>query len=193
VTPHVRRTALLALSIAISPTAAAAVADDPSVCVIPAGTHVTFRLNAPLASSKNQTGEAFGFTLVHSIEAPGCTIPSEGAVGLGLVYLSGASGSNGHEGDLTIRPDSIRTPDGRVVTFDDQRIGINGRNRKIASTLLGFVPFAGIAAGYIRGSDIRIDDKTPIDTVLIHPATVTQTAIASPSPAPTTAPGPAPE
>jgi hypothetical protein len=129
-------------------------------------------------------------------------------VGLGLVFLSGASGSNGHEGDLTIRPDSVRTPDGRVVTFDDQRIGINGRNRKIASTLLGFVPFAGIAAGYIRGSDIHIDDKTPIDTVLLHPATVTKagsptplptaialplpTAIAVPSPTASVAPSPEP-
>jgi hypothetical protein len=203
--PLVRNAALLALALAILPTVAAA--DGATLCTIPAGTHVTFLLNAPLSSAKNQTGEAFGFTLVHPIDAPGCTIPVDGAVGLGLVFLSGASGSNGHEGDLTIRPDSIRTPDGRVVTFDDQRIGINGRNRKIASTLLGFVPFAGIAAGYIRGSDIRIDDKTPIDTVLLHPATVTRsdsptplpsaialpspTAIARPSPTAIAAPTPA--
>ncbi len=207
--PLVRSAALFASVIAIVPSGAPA--DDANICTIPAGTHVTFLLDAPLSSAKNQTGEAFGFTLVHPIEAPSCTIPADGAVGLGLVFLSGASGSNGHEGDLTIRPDSIRTPDGRVVTFDDQRIGINGRNRKIASTLLGFVPFAGVAAGYIRGSDIRIDDKTPIDTVLLHPATVTKagspaspaptaiasptpeaTATASPSPTPTEKPGPGP-
>ncbi len=205
-TPLVRSAALFASFVAVVPSGAPA--DDGSICTIPAGTHVTFLLDAPLSSAKNRTGEAFGFTLVHPIEAPGCTIPVDGAVGLGLVYLSGASGSNGHEGDLTIRPDSIRTPDGRIVTFDDQRIGINGRNRKIASTLLGFVPFAGIAAGYIRGSDIHIDDKTPIDTVLLHPAIVTKagsptplptaialpspTAIAIPSPTASIAPSPEP-
>ena len=185
---------LVALLLAATPSSARA---DESACTIPAGTHVTFLLNAPLSSAKNRTGEAFGFTLVRSIDAPGCTVDAEGAVGIGLVYLSGASGASGHEGDLTIRPDSIHLKDGRTVTFDDQRIGINGRNRKIASNVLGFVPFVGIAAGYIRGSDIRIDDKTPIDTVLLHPATVsyaTPTPIALPSDpaAPPQSPSPAP-
>ena len=181
---------LVALVLAATPLCARADTGD-QVCTLPAGTHVTFLLNAPISSSKSQTGEAFGFTLVHAIDVPGCEIEAEGAVGTGLVYLSGASGASGHEGDLTIRPDSIRTTDGREVTFDDQRIGINGKNRKVASTVLGFVPFVGYAAGYIRGSDIHIDEKTPIDTVLMHPAVVYRAKpVATSAPSPDATMGP---
>ncbi|MBD5606476.1 MAG: hypothetical protein IAI48_15505, partial [Candidatus Eremiobacteraeota bacterium] len=81
------------------------------------------------------------------------------------------AGSQGHEGDLTLRLDSLHTADGRTFSFDDQRFEIDGRNRKIVSGLLGLVPYAGVGARFIRGSDVRVDPSTPIETVLLRSAT----------------------
>jgi hypothetical protein len=37
------------------------------------------------------------------------------------------------------------------------------------SGVLGFIPYAGLGAMFIKGSDISIDPATPIDTVLTQP------------------------
>jgi hypothetical protein len=99
-------------------------------------------------------------------------IPATGSMGSGTVVLAGHAGPNGHEGDLTLRLDTLQTADGRVVTFADQRFEIDGRNYKIASGVLGFTPFVGVAARIIRGKEISVDPATPIETVLLHPATI---------------------
>ena len=155
-------------------------APTPRPCTIPDGTHVLFHLMEPASSNESRTGESFQFALIAPIKTGTCTISPDGATGSGTIYLAGASGSQGHEGDLTLRIDTLRTTDGHYVNFDDQRIGINGKNRKIESAALGFTPFVGLAAMFIRGSDIKIDANTPIETVLLHPASFTD----SPAPVP---------
>jgi hypothetical protein len=180
-----RAAAVVVALFAVLPPRAASVAATSDACTIPKGTHVTIRLAGPLSSSESHTGEPFAFYLARPIEAPGCAIPPEGADGHGTVYLAGASGSGGHEGDLTLRLDSVRTFDGRYIVFDDQRIGINGRNRKLESGLLGFVPYAGFAAGFIRGSDIHLDALAIVETVLERPATFSSVAPPPPGPVPT--------
>ncbi len=168
-----RRALLLATLAACMPGVAGAVAE--TTCTIPKGTRVTIRPAVALSSTDSRTGEIFGFSLARDITAPGCTISAAGTEGMGTVFLSGASGSAGHEGDLTLRLDFVRTFDRGYVVFDDQRLRINGKNRKIESAVLGFVPFAGYAAGLIRGSDVHLDALAPIETVLDRPATMTET------------------
>ncbi len=160
---------------------AGACADEASRSV-PAGTRVKFHLLSPIASNESKTGQAFQFALLNPIALADASIPTQGTTGSGTVYLAGHAGSSGHEGDLTLRLDSLRTADGHTVLFNDQRFKINGRNRKVTAGLLGFIPYAGIGARLIRGSDVRVDPATPIETVLERPATITAIVSASPVP-----------
>jgi len=150
--------------------AASAPAQSPEV---PPGTHLRFHLNAPLSSGKSKTGQPFAFTLLSPIRVDNGVVIPAGAQGAGTLLLAGHAGSQGHEGDLTLRLDGVRMVNGKQLRFKDQRIELNGRNRKVASGLLGFVPVVGYGAMLIRGSESRIDAKTPIETVLENAAFVT--------------------
>lgn len=162
--------ALAAAAILIA--ASGATLPDQKPQWIAAGTRVQFHLEAPVSSSESRTGQKFAFALITPIVLDGSVIPANGSTGSGTVVLAGHAGPNGHEGDLTLRLDTLQTPDGRVVTFADQRFEINGRNYKIATGVLGFTPFVGVAARIIRGKEISVDPATPIETVLLHPATI---------------------
>jgi hypothetical protein len=171
------KTLVAALALA-SLTVAGAHADEPAGS-IPAGTRLRFHLTAPVSSNSSKTGQLFQFVLIDPIAIDGRTIAAAGAVGFGTVYLAGHAGTSGHEGDLTLRLDSLPTVDSHNVYFADQRFTVNGRNRKAAALALGFVPYAGFGAFFIRGSDIRLDTTTPVETILLRPAII---AYAPPSP-----------
>src|ERR1700681_3149389 len=133
-----------------------ALAAPPSVgTVAPAGTQVRFHLDAALSSAQNKTGERFSFILLEPITVDSRVLVPAGAQGVGTVLLAGHAGTSGHEGDLTLGLGSVRTVDGNRLAFADQRVEINGRNRKAASHLLGLIPFAGMGARFIRGNDSR--------------------------------------
>lgn len=157
---------------------------DQTAPTIPAGTRLKFHVLAPIASNESKTGETFAFALLTPVVLGDRSIPADGTTGSGTIYLAGHAGSAGHEGDLTLRLDSLHTPDGHVVVFADQRFQINGRNRKVTAGLLGFIPYAGIGARLIRGSDVRVDATTPIETVLTRPATITNDSSLAPTPLP---------
>ncbi len=159
-------------------------ADDSNEPVMPAGTHVRFHVDAPISSNDSKTGDTFAFVLLAPIVLVDRTIRVEGTTGSGTIFLAGHAGSQGHEGDLTLRLDSLHTADGRTFTFDDQRFEIDGRNRKVVSGVLGLIPYAGVGARFIRGSDVRVEPTTPIETVLLRSATsavITLDPQASPS------------
>ena len=143
---------------------------------IPKGTRLRFHVTAPISSDESRTGEPFAFVLLEPIVSDGKVIVAQGATGEGTVFLAGHAGSSGHEGDLTLRIDSAQTVDGNVLKFDEQRFEVNGRNRKVAVQVLGFVPYAGLMSGLIRGSDVRVSIDRPIETVLLRPATITEIA-----------------
>lgn len=147
---------------------------DPSAPPIDAGTHLKFHLAAPLSSNDSKTGQHFDFVLLDPILVDGKTLFATGAAGLGTLLLAGKAGTSGHEGDLTLRIDSVCDAGGTLMTFDDQRIAINGQNKKLQSHILGFIPYVGVGARLIRGSDIAIAPSTPIETVLLRPATITE-------------------
>jgi hypothetical protein len=146
----------------------------PGRPIIPPGTKLTFHVTAPISSVKNTTksGSTFQFVMIDPVVVGGETIVSQGAQGTGTVLLSGHAGNEGHEGDITLRIDTVAGTDGRLIAFNDQHFEVNGPNRKVASGVLGFVPFAGAGAFFIPGKDITIDQNTPINTVLLQAATV---------------------
>lgn len=167
-------------------TFAAAIADQsPGTpnAAIPSGTRLRFHLTAPLASDRNKAGETFSFALLDPVVVDGQIVVAQGALGTGTVLVSGHNGTLGHEGDLTLRLDHIRVSDAKTVHFRDQQFEINGGNRKAESRILGLVPDAGIAALFMRGKEIRVDTTTPIQTMLLHPAAITDnTAVPAATP-----------
>jgi hypothetical protein len=138
--------------------------------MLPAKTALHFHLTQPLSSDHSRTGQRFSFVLTESLLAGGTILVPKDSVGMGTLLLAGKAGTSGHEGDLTLRLDSIPTVSGRQLIFDDQRMRINGRNLKVASGVLGLIPWAGLGARFIRGSEISIDPQTPLTTVLDHNA-----------------------
>jgi|GEM_PF-3995547 hypothetical protein len=148
--------ALLTAALSANPAGA------PAPVTLPSGTHVRFHLVRPLMSDRTKSGQRFTFVLLQPIEVGGRVVVADGTVGFGTVVLAGHSGAGGHEGDLTLRLDGVPAVNGTQVIFCQQRLRINGRNRKLLGGLLGFVPF-------IRGSEIHISTKASIETVLTQP------------------------
>jgi len=136
---------------------------------LPAGTRLEFHLVEPLSSNGSKTGQAFTFVLTSPIVVNGQVVVADGSVGNGTLILAGHAGTSGHEGDLTLRLDTLPAVDGSQVSFCDQRLHINGRNKKVMSAALGLIPYAGFGARFIRGADVSLDTATPIETVLTHP------------------------
>jgi len=148
---------------------AAGTAGAPPPVRLPAGTHLRFHLVRPLRSDRSKTGQTFSFVMLEPVAVGGQVVVANGAVGSGTVVLAGHNGTSGHEGDLTLRLDELRAVNGSQVTFCNQQLRINGRNNKIMSGVLGFIPWAGLGARFIRGSEIHLNTKTPIETVLLKP------------------------
>ena len=171
-----------------SPPAALATVAPVELDTIPAGTKIAFSLLKPVSSQTSVSGSRFAFVMLAPIAIDGRTVVPENAVGLGTLVLAGHAGSQGHEGDLTLAIDSIRTPSDALVTFGAERYRINGRNRKIASALLGFVPYVGFGSRYIRGSEIVLAAGEPVNAVLQQPATVSHVAPDDPTPVPNPTP-----
>lgn len=149
----------------------ASAARAPLPVTLPAGTSIRFHLVRPLMSDRSKSGQPFSFVLLAPVTVAGRVLVANGAVGSGTVVLAGHNGTSGHEGDLTLRLDALPAVNGTRVTFCKQQLRINGRNRKVMSGVLGFIPFAGLGALFIRGSEVRISTSTPIETVLLEPTT----------------------
>lgn len=151
--------------------------------VVPAGTRLRFHLDEPLSSDGSKTGQHFTFTMLDPVTVDGATVVTANAHGDGTVVLAGRAGTSGHEGDLTLRLDSIATPNGNRLTPDDEQVEINGTNHKVASAVLGFVPWVGLGAIFIHGHQIRIGTDTPVLVVIKNSAMVTsQVEAAAPVP-----------
>jgi hypothetical protein len=152
--------------------ASPAVASPAVVSGVAAGTRIRFHVDAPLSSATSKTGETFAFTLLDAVHTTGDRVIPAGTKGSGTLVLAGHAGSGGHEGDLTLRLDTLDLGDGHTLRFDNQRFEVNGRNRKAASSILGFIPIVGYAAMFMRGNEVRIDPATPIETVLERSALI---------------------
>jgi hypothetical protein len=163
---------MLALTAILATTIVASAALAPAPVKLPAGTHLQFHIDRPLSSDRSTSGEAFSFVLLAPVAIRGRVVVARGAIGTGTLLLAGHAGTSGHEGDLTLRLDAVLAANGTPVMFCGQRLRINGRNKKIVSGVLGFVPYAGLGARFIRGSEIRITPETPIETVLTQPSGV---------------------
>jgi hypothetical protein len=93
---------------------------------LPAGTWVTMRLNEPLSSDHNQTGDAFTGTLLEPIIANGALIARRGATVTGIVTEAQKAGRVSGVSHLKLELSGIQLADGRQVQVKTKLIDRKG-------------------------------------------------------------------
>jgi len=98
----------------------------PTTITLPAGTWVTMRLNEPLSSNHNQTGDAFTGTLLEPIIANGLLIARRGATVTGIVTEAQKAGRVSGVSHLKLELTGIQLADGRQVQVKTKLIDRRG-------------------------------------------------------------------
>jgi hypothetical protein len=93
---------------------------------LPAGTWVTIRLNEPLSSDHNQTGDAFSGTLMEPIIANGLLIARRGETVRGIVAEAQKAGRVSGVSHLKLELTEIQLADGRQVQVKTKLINRKG-------------------------------------------------------------------
>jgi hypothetical protein len=98
----------------------------PTTITLPAGTWVTVRLNEPLSSDKNQTGDAFTGTLLEPIVANGLLIARRGETVTGMVTEAQKAGRVAGVSHLKLELTGIQLADGRQIQVKTKLIDRKG-------------------------------------------------------------------
>ncbi len=130
----------------------------PATISLPAGTWVTVRVNEPLSSDHNQTGDAFSGTLLEPIVANGLLIARKGQTVHGIVTEAQKAGHVSGVSHLKIEITEIQLADGRQVQVKTRMIERRGNTsygRDAAAigttTGLGAAIGAGVDGGFGAG------------------------------------------
>ncbi len=87
----------------------------PTTITVPANTWVTMRLNEPLSSDHNQTGDAFTGTLLEPIVVNGLLIARRGEIVTGMVTEAQKAGRVSGVSHLKLELTGIQLADGRQI------------------------------------------------------------------------------
>jgi hypothetical protein len=98
----------------------------PTTITLPPGTWVTVRLNEPLSSDKNQTGDAFTGTLLEPIIANGLLIARRGETVTGMVTEAQKAGRVAGVSHLKLELTGIQLADGRQIQVKTKLIDRRG-------------------------------------------------------------------
>ncbi|MGA2213743.1 MAG: hypothetical protein ABSH31_10755 [Bryobacteraceae bacterium] len=98
----------------------------PASITLPSGTWVTVRVNEPLSSDKNQTGDAFTGTLLEPIIANGLLIARRGETVTGIVTEAQKAGRVSGVSHLKLELTGIQLADGRQIQVKTQLIDRKG-------------------------------------------------------------------
>jgi len=98
----------------------------PTTITLPPGTWVTVRVNEPLSSDRNQTGDAFTGTLLEPIVANGLLIARRGATVTGIVTEAQKAGRVSGVSHLKLELSGIQLADGRQVQVKTKLIDRRG-------------------------------------------------------------------
>ncbi|MGP0075942.1 MAG: hypothetical protein ACLPWF_28835 [Bryobacteraceae bacterium] len=98
----------------------------PTTITLPAGTWVTMRLNQPLSSDHNQTGDAFTGTLLEPIVANGLLIARRGQTVSGIVTEAQKAGRVSGVSHLKVELTGVQLVDGRQVQIKTKLIDRRG-------------------------------------------------------------------
>src|ERR1700678_1762465 len=98
----------------------------PTTIALPAGTWGTVRLNEPLSSDRNQTGDAFTGTLLEPIIANGLLIARRGETVTGIVTEAQKAGRVSGVSHLKLELTGIQLADGRQIQVKTKLIDRRG-------------------------------------------------------------------
>jgi len=98
----------------------------PTTITLPAGTWVTVRVNEPLSSDHNQTGDAFTGTLLEPIIANGLLIARRGETVTGIVTEAQKAGRVSGVSHLKLELSGIQLADGRQIQVKTKLIDRRG-------------------------------------------------------------------
>jgi hypothetical protein len=98
----------------------------PSTITLPAGSWVTIRLNEPLSSDHNQTGDAFTGTLLESIVSNGLLVARRGETVAGMVTEAQKAGRVSGVSHLKLELTGIQLADGRQIQVKTKLIDRKG-------------------------------------------------------------------
>ena len=120
----------------------------PTTVTLPPGTWVTVRVNEPLSSDHNQTGDAFSGTLIEPIIANGLLVARRGETVRGIVTEAQKAGRVSGVSHLKLELTEIQLADGRQVQVKTKLIDRRGNTsygRDAAA--IGATTAAGAAIG----------------------------------------------
>src|SRR5580698_6200596 len=130
----------------------------PTTITLPAGTWITVRVNEPLSSDHNQTGDAFTGTLLQPILVNGLLIARRGATVTGIVSEAKKAGRVSGVSHLGLEITGIQLADGRQVQVKTKlmdRRGNTSYGRDAAAigttTAVGAAIGAGVNGGVGAG------------------------------------------
>jgi len=98
----------------------------PTTITLPANTWVTVRVNEPLSSDRNQTGDAFTGTLLEPIIANGLLIARRGQTVTGIITEAQKAGRVSGVSHLKLELTAIQLSDGRQIQVKTQLIDRKG-------------------------------------------------------------------
>src|SRR5580658_7676117 len=98
----------------------------PTTITLPPGTWVTIRLNEPLSSDRNQTGDAFTGTLLEPIVSNGLLIARRGETVTGIVTEAQKAGRVSGVSHLKLELTGIQLADGRQIQVKTKLIDRRG-------------------------------------------------------------------
>jgi hypothetical protein len=120
----------------------------PTTITLPVGTWVTVRLNEPLSSDHNQTGDAFTGTLLEPIVANGLLIARRGETVTGVVTEAKKAGRVSGVSHLRLELTGIQLADGRQIQVKTKLIDRRGNTSYGRDALaIGTTTGAGAAIG----------------------------------------------
>jgi hypothetical protein len=120
----------------------------PTTISLPVGTWVTVRLNEPLSSDKNQTGDAFTGTLLEPIVVNGLLIARRGETVTGMVTEAQKAGRVSGVSHLKLELTGIQLADGRQIQVKTQLIDRKGNTSHGRDAFaIGATTAAGAAIG----------------------------------------------
>ena len=134
-----------------------------------AGSIIPIRLTENVNGNMISTGETIFFEVIEDISADQELVIPKGTLVRGKVLNAEGRKSVGRGGKLSISPVSLETPEGKVVLFDEQPLGVEGRNRTgatvahvVAWGVLGFLA-KGRAAFILRDTEYEATVRRDVE------------------------------
>jgi len=131
----------------------------PEWVTIPAGTFVTVRVNQPLSSDRNQTGDFFTATLMQPVVVNGIVVAQRGQTVTGKVAEAKKAGRGSGLSRLALQLNGLTVADGTQATMQSSLFSRNGQGRTgrdvaTVGTTTAVGAAVGAAADWGRGAAI---------------------------------------